>query len=94
MNNQLSDIHNDLALMVALESSKLEVMQHLTKCFEQLIVINTNFRQVAEVWKNSAKESRESIKIMMEGIDAFDSEGVIRAFMDNYKLNALWMEKS
>lgn len=89
---QLTDIENNLALVIALEHSKMTVMNDLARCFEQLTVINTDFQQIAQVWKKSAIESQRAVQTMIDGIGAFDSEGKIKAWLDSHKLNPLWME--
>lgn len=92
--NELSEIEHNLALLVALEQSKMETMNELARCFNQLRVINTDFRNSAEVWSTSAKESQKAIQIMIEGLTAFDSEGKIRAFLEVNQIYPLWGKKN
>ena len=91
--NELSDMENNLALMVAIEETKIAVMDELAMNFQQATVINSNFKTLAEVWRQAAIDSRESSKGLMEGVKAFDYEGKIKAFLETHELNPLWMEK-
>lgn len=93
MSEELSDIENNLALIVALEKSKVEVMNDLARCFKQLTVINTDFQESSDIWATSAIESSKAVATLMEGIEAFDSDGKIRAWLEQHNLNPMWMEK-
>lgn len=93
MSEELTEIENNLALIIALETSKVSVMNELARCFKQLTVINTSFQESSDVWRDSAIESGKAIQTMMGGIEAFDADGKIRSFLEQHVLNPIWMVK-
>ena len=91
--DKLSNIENNLALLVGLTQVQVKVQESLADQYEKLIEVSENFRAAAGVWKQSAIDTENAVELQMAGLDIFDHEGKVRSFLEHNELFTMWEKK-
>ena len=91
--NKLSNIENNLAVMVSLTQAQIDVMESLADQYEKLTEVSSDFEVARDVWKQSANDTKNAVELQMAGLEAFDKQGKVKAFLDSHKLEAKWVKK-
>ncbi len=91
--NKLSSIENNLAVMVALTMAQVDTMESLASQYEKLMEVSGDFEAARDVWKQSALDTKDAVELQMAGLEAFDKQGKVKAFLGSHKREARWVKK-
>ena len=90
---KLSNIENNLAVIIALTEAQADTMESLTEQYEKLMEVSSNFEAARDVWEESAVNTRNAIQLQMAGLDVFDKQGKVKEFLESHKLEVKWVKK-
>ncbi len=94
MSKELSNIENNLALLVALNKAMLTVTEDLADQYTKLVEVSMDFKPVAQTWEQSGQDIKSTITIMETALEALDATGKVREFLESHMIHPVWMEKS
>lgn len=91
--HKLSNIENNLAVMVGLTQAQVDIMESLADQYEKLMIVSEDFEAARDVWKQSAIDIKTALELQMAGLAVYDTKGKVKAFLESHRLDARWVKK-
>jgi len=93
MSEQLTDMQNNLALVLALEDTKILIMKQLAKQFKQAANLFPNLNETADAFIQSAEQLQTINDGTKKLFESLGLAGNMKDFLDNHQLKPLWAKK-